>query len=139
MNDKLRAYIQMWVAKANNDLKNAEIILTSPVESPPLDTVCFHCQQAAEKLIKAFLILSEQTFPFTHNLADLVAVCIQVDPAFATIQRKAEILTPFAVEIRYPDDFYMPTREEAEEAFSIANEIKEFIVVRLYENNLKSN
>ena len=55
MSDKVREYVQLWLDKANSDLKNAEIILTAQVESPPLDTVCFHCQQAVEKFIKAFL------------------------------------------------------------------------------------
>lgn len=131
MNDKTRAYVQMWLDKANSDLKNADIILAAQTESPPLDTVCFHCQQAAEKLIKAFLVFHGKSFPFSHNLADLVAVCMQVDPDFVAIQRKAEMLTPFAVEIRYPDDFYMPTRQEAEQAFAIAAEIQAFISARL--------
>jgi hypothetical protein len=56
---------------------------------------------------------------------------MQVDLSFAIIQRKAEKLTPFAVEIRYPDDFYMPTRQEAEEAFAIAKEIKTFISAKM--------
>ncbi len=131
MNDKTKTYVQMWLDKADSDLKNAEIILAAQIESPPLDTVCFHCQQASEKFIKAFLILHSKRFPFTHNLADLVAICMQVDLAFAALQRKAETLTPFAVEIRYPDDFYMPTIEEAQEAYAIAMEIRAFIVARI--------
>ena len=131
MSDKVREYVQLWLDKANSDLKNAEIILTAQVESPPLDTVCFHCQQAVEKFIKAFLVFHGKQFPFSHNLADLVTICMQVDETFATIQRKAETLTPFAVEIRYPDDFYMPTIKEANEAYVIAGEIKDFILARL--------
>lgn len=131
MSDKTREYIQMWLDKANSDLKTADIILAAQTASPPLDTGCFHCQQAVEKFIKAFLIFSGKRYPFTHNLADLVAICMNVDPTFAVIQRKAETLTPFAVEIRYPDDFYMPTRQEAEQAFAIALEIKVFISARI--------
>jgi HEPN domain-containing protein len=134
MSDKSQEYVQMWLDKAHSDLKNAEIILAAQTESLPLDTVCFHCQQAAEKFIKAFLVFHGKQFPFTHNLADLVAICMQVDLAFAAIQRKAETLTPFAVEIRYPDDFYMPSREETEGAFTIATEIKLFISTRLGNN-----
>ncbi len=134
MNDKTKTYVQLWLDKANSDLKNAEIILAAETDSPPLDTVCFHCQQASEKFIKAFLIFHGRQFPYTHNLADLVAVCMKVDMKFAVIQRKAETLTPFAVEIRYPDDFHMPAREEAEDAFAIATEIKNFIIPKLNES-----
>ena len=131
MKGRTKTHVQLWLEKANSDLKNAEIILAAQTESLPLDTVCFHCQQASEKSLKAFLIFHGKKFPFTHNLADLVAVCMQVDMAFAAIQRKAETLTPFAVEIRYPDDFYMPTREETEDAYAIATEIYAFISTKL--------
>ena len=120
MNDNPRAYVQLWLDKAQSDMDNAAIILASQTTSPPFDTVCFHCQQAAEKLLKAFLVSVGKSFPFTHNLADLVALCSQADSDFASLQRKAETLTPFAVEIRYPDDFYMPKRADAEQAYAIA-------------------
>ncbi len=131
MNEQTRQYVRAWLSKANSDLKNAQIILAAKTESPPLDTVCFHCQQAVEKYLKAFLIYHGKSFPFSHNLADLVAVCMEVDESFASIQRQAETLTPFAVEIRYPDDFYMPSQKEAKDAFAIASEIKSFIFARL--------
>lgn len=131
MSDKTREYGRMWLDKAENDLKNVEIILASQAKPLPFDTACFHCQQAAEKFIKAFLVFHRKTFPFTHNLADLVAICMQVDLSFAAIQRKAETLTPFAVEIRYPDDFYMPSRKETEEAFAVATEVKAFILAKI--------
>lgn len=36
-----------WFKKADNDLKNAKIVIEA--EEPPTDTVCFHCQQTADK------------------------------------------------------------------------------------------
>lgn len=131
MSDPIKLYVQAWISKANNDLKNAEIILAAETELPPLDTVCFHCQQAAEKYLKAFLVFHGKSFPFSHNLADLVVVCMEVDEDFAAIRRNAETLTPFAVEVRYPDDFYMPTMQEAESAYAIADEIRNYVLVRL--------
>ena len=131
MNDKVKEYVRAWLSKAESDMKNAQMILSANDPSPPLDTVCFHCQQASEKYLKAYLIYHNRTFPYSHNLADIVAQCMQVDGSFASIQRKAEMLTPYAVEIRYPDDFYMPTKQEAEESLAITTEIKDFIFARL--------
>jgi len=131
MNDKLREYVRAWLYKAGSNMKNAEIIMSADDESPPLDTICFHCQQASEKYLKAYLIFQCIPFQYSHNLADIVDACMQVDRDFVSIQRKAEILTPYAVEIRYPDDFYMPTRQEAEESLTIATEIREFILARI--------
>jgi uncharacterized protein YecE (DUF72 family) len=44
---------------------------------------------------------------------------------------KAESLTPYAVEIRYPDEFYFPSLEEAKEAIKIAEEVKSFVIEKL--------
>ncbi len=41
-----------WIAKAENDLKNAAHTLKLGTECPT-DTVCFHAQQCVEKYIKA--------------------------------------------------------------------------------------
>ena len=49
-----------WLRKADSDLKNAELCLAA---DEALDTACFHCQQAAEKAIKAFLIDRSLNFP----------------------------------------------------------------------------
>ena len=43
-----------WVAKARNDLLNADNNLAA--SNVPADTVCFHCQQAAEKLLRLFCL-----------------------------------------------------------------------------------
>jgi HEPN domain-containing protein len=43
-----------WLVKAERDLMSAEILLDH--EPLVLDTACFHCQQAAEKALKAFLV-----------------------------------------------------------------------------------
>lgn len=40
---------KQWLAKARNDLLNADNNLQS--EDIPYDTVCFHCQQAAGKVL----------------------------------------------------------------------------------------
>ena len=44
---------------------------------------------------------------------------------------KAESLTPFAVEIRYPDDFHAPTIEETKLVYEIAKEIRRFVWARI--------
>ena len=37
--------------------------------APFLSAVGFHCQQAAEKYVKAYLIWKQVDFPKTHNIA----------------------------------------------------------------------
>ena len=131
MSDELSLYVQQWFKKANNDLRNAEILLNCGENEIPYDTLCFHCQQASEKYIKGYLIYKKIDFPKTHNLADLISICTQTDTSFSKYITEMEKLTPYAVEIRYPDDFYMPPEDDAREAYKIASEIKNFIMQKI--------
>ena len=49
-----------WLVKAENDLLNIENNLAAA--QVPWDTVSFHAQQAAEKLLKAFLVYHGRPF-----------------------------------------------------------------------------
>lgn len=60
-----------WLTKAQNDLLNIENNLAG--KQIPWDTVCFHAQQAGEKLLKAFLVHHDQMPPRTHDLVALLA------------------------------------------------------------------
>ncbi len=57
---------RQWLSKAMNDLLNEDNNFQS--EKIPFDTVCFHCQQAAEKLLKAYLVGIGQEYPLSHDL-----------------------------------------------------------------------
>jgi len=59
-----------WLAKADNDFLNIQNNLRA--ERVPWDTVCFHAQQAAEKLLKAFLVYRGQLPARTHDLVVLL-------------------------------------------------------------------
>lgn len=133
--DKEKAqYIQNWLQKAENDLKVAEIVLESDEEKKPFDTVCFHCQQAVEKWLKAYLIYLDVMFPRTHSAAQLIELGLALDQNLKQLE-KAELLTVYAVETRYPEDFYMPNEEEAKEAYCIALQVKTYIFQKLISNH----
>ncbi|NLF15390.1 MAG: HEPN domain-containing protein, partial [Anaerolineaceae bacterium] len=55
-----------WLRKARSDLLSARIL----VEHSPLvlGPAAFHCQQAAEKTLKAFLISRSVPFERVHSL-----------------------------------------------------------------------
>ncbi|MCK5201663.1 MAG: HEPN domain-containing protein [Spirochaetales bacterium] len=130
--DKLTVeYIESWLKKAANDLQNVRNNFVAKEEDIPTDTVCFHCQQAGEKYLKGYLVFAGIKFPSTHSLADLVLLCSEKDSTFNEIMEKAESLTPFAVEIRYPDDFHAPTIEETKEVYEKAKEIRDFVLERI--------
>lgn len=122
-----REYVQDWFGKAANDLKIASREMEA--EDPASDAVCFHFQQAAEKVLKAWLVWHEVEYRPTHNIEVLLAACEKIDHDFETL-RHVEALTPYAVEIRYADDFYMPTADEMHEAHDLARATWDFVVAK---------
>jgi HEPN domain-containing protein len=119
--------VQGWLRKAESDLTNAGMCLDA---GQALDTACFHAQQAAEKYIKAYLTAHEIDFPFIHNLEKLIEICAQRDPSFLSLKTTSQELTPYAVELRYDDEFW-PAIETARQALDAAIEIKRFVIDRL--------
>lgn len=96
------------------------------------DTICFHCQQAIEKYLKAFLTSKNVRFERIHDLLTLLELCIQKDKDFEKLDKeRISELTFYAVDLRYPDEFYIPSIEEAKSALNIATEVKEFILQKL--------
>jgi HEPN domain-containing protein len=41
----------------------------------PIEIVCYHCQQSAEKALKAILAYHEETILKTHDLKRLLDLC----------------------------------------------------------------
>ncbi|MGH7136220.1 MAG: HEPN domain-containing protein [Pirellulales bacterium] len=91
-----------WVRKAESDFRLAGHIARG-VE-PFHNEQCFHCQQAAEKYLKALLEELGLVIPRTHLLKDLLALLLPHHPSLAGLRRGLAFLTRFAVETRYPGD-----------------------------------
>ena len=107
-----------WLAKAQSDLATARLLIRG--EERYLDTGSYHCQQAAEKAIKAWLTATEVPFIKTHSLEILVRLCLPSAPGFERYIPHAWELTPLTTEFRYPGDLFEPSVEEAERALTLA-------------------
>jgi HEPN domain-containing protein len=70
---EIQMEVTRWVEKAEHDLRNAEYV-SGLTEDCPTDTVCFHCQQCAEKYLKALLVWRNVAFPRTHDLVVLLSL-----------------------------------------------------------------
>lgn len=127
-----------WIIKGKNDLKVASDALK--VKNPVTDAICFHCQQSVEKFLKAYLCINNQEIPRIHDLTRLIDLCISIDKEFKYLHEiQVDLLTDYAVEIRYPDDFYIPTVVEAKEAYKLANKAKNFILKKIKEITKRKN
>ncbi len=122
--------VKRWLYKAETDLKAAEILMQT--KDAPNEIICFHAQQAVEKFLKAYLTFMGVKITKTHDLVALLEWCIELDEDFKLLDKDALAeLTFYAVEIRYPDDFYIPSKEEAEKALETCRNVSAFIQTKL--------
>ncbi|MFV9631761.1 MAG: HEPN domain-containing protein [Methanosarcinales archaeon] len=128
MQDKTK-WVNEWKQKAENDLRTAEIVLST--ENPPTDAICFHAQQCAEKYLKSYLTSRDVTVEKAHDLTRINNICIGIDPDFEELSDIAELLSGYAVEIRYPGDFIECSIEEAEGTVEMAKAFKYFLLRKL--------
>jgi HEPN domain-containing protein len=112
---------RQWIVKARNDLIDADNNLAAM--RIPCDTVCFHCQQAAEKLLKAVLAAKGVSPPLTHDLLRLLEMIIPFAPSAENLRNWLVILMPYSVTMRYPDDdgLNVPSLEDTREARQCAD------------------
>jgi HEPN domain-containing protein len=83
-------------------------------KTPLHDGVCFHCQQCAEKYLKALLEELGITIPKIHNLVKLLEHLRTQHPSLRPFKRGLSFLTPFAIATRYPGED--ATRRQAQAA-----------------------
>ncbi len=126
MNEEKRKEVWKWLVKSQHDLGSAHKLLAG--KKPYLDTGVYHCQQAAEKALKAFLTYHDIAFGKTHDLTELVAQATQAETSFSEWQNVASDLTPYAVWFRYPADIMEPPKSEAMHAFRQATSLVNFIL-----------
>jgi HEPN domain-containing protein len=117
-----------WIEKAESDFYSADVLLHAG-EFPIPDTACFHCQQCAEKYLKAFLQERMVRFERTHNLATLLDLCLALDQEFEKLRGELEKLENYSVAVRYPGA--KVSVEIAEEALALVRIIRKFVQGKL--------
>jgi len=118
--------VQSWLTKAQHDLAAARKLSEGPDRY--LDVAVYHCQQAAEKALKGFLVFHDQPFEKTHDVEVLVTLAMQYDERLASWVEVATELTPYATEFRYPGMLLGPPQNEFEQALKGASGLYAFIL-----------
>jgi HEPN domain-containing protein len=99
-----------WLAVAEDDLRQVVNNLEGPF--PSMTGAAYHCQQAAEKLVKAVLARAGIDFPRTHDIGALVGM-LPKNHALAARLAPLRDLTPYAVAYRYPaEDAWDPPKPQ---------------------------
>jgi len=113
-----------WLRRAKSNLSQAKGGIVLP--NVYLEDLCFQAQQAAEKALKGVLMALKIQFPYTHDLANLLTLIEQSGQIVPQRIQEAAILSDYAVEARYPGIAEPVTRQEYEEAVSIAETVIEW-------------
>ena len=117
--------VDKWLARARADLDASQALIDH--EGGLWAIVAFHCQQSAEKYIKAELTSLQIEFGKTHDISVLLDRLSEGNSTLADNLRFAEALTVFGVQARYPGDGPDVDQAEAERALECAGSVAELI------------
>ena len=117
-----------WMVKAWRDLETARRAATG--EPPFYDVAVYHCQQSAEKAVKAFLVHHGKAYEKTHDIEVLVDLAGEIEADFGKLTDAADALTPYATRFRYPNSTFAvePKPAEYNEALQHAQDIYDFVL-----------
>jgi HEPN domain-containing protein len=117
---------QEWRELAEDDLRSAEI-LANHLHPVPVGIVSFHCQQTAEKYLKAYLAAKiPKEPPYIHDLDELCKQCESIDADFQSISVACSVLTEFSVKGRY-DRGLDVDESDMQTILNYAKSVKEFV------------
>lgn len=119
--------VARWLEKARHDAAVAKLIVHAG--GGEFDIAAFHCQQAVEKLLKAYLVAVRQPFEKIHDLGRLLDICASHDRTFESLRDDVEPLTIFAVAYRYPGPA-KPSLDEVRDAIGVVDRVIEFVRAR---------
>ena len=114
-----------WIRLAEMDIATSHHMFET-YHPKPLEVVCFHAQQAAEKMLKCFLVSKDSEIPKIHDLRVLCERCIEYDTNFSDIYEPSIMLTRYGVVPRYPTELRI-SEQNAKKAIEDAETVMSFI------------
>jgi HEPN domain-containing protein len=94
--------VEGWIHHAQEDARIARGLLH--LDPPSLGGAAYHCQQAAEKPLKGFLVRDSIDFRRTHDLDRLGHAVAARFPVVLPLVTSMSAWTTWGVAYRYPDE-----------------------------------
>jgi len=117
--------IEKWFKKACSDLRTA-FHMFYDIYPKEIEITCYHCQQAVEKVLKAYLLYHDIEPPYIHDLGALCKLCSEYDDKFIPLYTDCQKLTIYASMTRYPNNIEI-TEEETKIVLKKTYEIYNFV------------
>ena len=122
----MKVETRKWVHCAEEDFDVALTQFRRRTKRPTANAIGFHCQQRAEKYLKARLEEAGLGIPRVHDLMLLLQRLLPIEPLWASYAPMLRGLNDYAVKFRYPG--HNATRADAWAALkgcrSIRNEVR---------------
>ncbi len=122
---KNEAEFARWFEQAQDDLRAAR----DSTKAGHHEWACFQAQQAAEKALKAFLLLQGKRQFISHSIRELLREASELNDDFKPVSR-ARRLDEYYIPTRYPNGLPGTTRphefydeEEAAECLQLAESV----------------
>ncbi len=132
MKDEFKAITQEWIKKAQSDygFANASFEEFDDFYSQ----MCVLCHDAGEKYLKGFIASHGIKPDRTHDLLNLLNICLTLDPKSKNLSKlkpSCTTLNNYYIPLKYPSHFPNMTKEQAHKALKSANIIGKTIVDNL--------
>ncbi len=109
---KNRDLIREWENFAEMDYNTARYLYDN-MRPLPLEIICYHCQQAIEKLLKGALLAKGAGLQKTHDLGLLAEQLQEFVNVTEDYIEMCDNLTPYGVKIRYPQELLIEEHHAA--------------------------
>jgi HEPN domain-containing protein len=116
-----------WLRFAKKDINAADILLKQ--QEKDIENILYHCQQAAEKALKAFLVNNNTWSGKIHDLDILRVDCGKFNAKFneKRVTGYCDYLDNFAIAVRYPFHKMVLNPKDAIKGFNSAKRVYDFI------------
>jgi len=126
----MKRQVEDWIVLADKDLYAAEIMIKDDYSLTNI--VAFHCQQAIEKYLKAFLIENDVPLMRTHDLIRLNGMVKEIKDLDID-EEKLIVINEVYIDSRYPGEIGLMqdgalTDKQAKEFIDCAKEVKTIIL-----------
>ncbi len=131
----IRELAAEWLRHAHSDLAVARMVEEEQIAP---EILAFHAQQAAEKALKALLVQRQVEFPRLHVIGPLLKLCQEAGYEGTEALAEAVTLTRYAVVTRYPGEVEPVSRQDARQAFELAEKVLNWVETRLESPHVNS-
>lgn len=120
-----------WLSFAASDYDTARFLFENQ-RPRQLEIICYHCQQAAEKAIKALYVHYDLPggIPRKHDLSFLLNQLRNKAEIPADIRQQADRLSAYGIVSRYPNEIEI-REEHAEQALLCAEAIIQWVQLNM--------